>query len=244
MDAGEIAAAIKQELSRRGTTAYRASLDAGMPGNAIRYVLEERATKSDRLAEICDALGLEFYIGPPRDEAPQGTGDAPAVPLAITQLLGQPQDAGIDDVMAAIEERFDAGGDGAEALQEKMADVVRTEIAGLVARLDPGDFRRIREIDLVFPTMVFLASRSDGTATTREIIDHLEDRFRPSGEDAETLKGRVDSRFSQIVRNMISHRDSAHSFIGNGYADYLKDPGGLRITDKGRKLLAEMADGV
>ena len=62
----DIASAIRQELERRQTTAYRASLDAGLPGNAIRYALEGRATKSDRLAAICDALGLEFYVGPPR----------------------------------------------------------------------------------------------------------------------------------------------------------------------------------
>ena len=78
----EIATAIHRELSRRGTTAYRASLDAGLPGNAIRYALEERATKSDRLAEICDALGLEFYIGPPRPAPPgEEAGGSPPIPL-------------------------------------------------------------------------------------------------------------------------------------------------------------------
>lgn len=66
MAAVDIASAIRRELERRQTTAYRASLDAGLPGNAIRYALEGRATKSDRLAEICAALGLEFYVGPPR----------------------------------------------------------------------------------------------------------------------------------------------------------------------------------
>lgn len=66
MRATDIASAIREALARKGTTAYRASLDAGLPGNAIRYALEERATKSDRLAEICEALGLEFYVGPPR----------------------------------------------------------------------------------------------------------------------------------------------------------------------------------
>ena len=71
MRPAEIASAIREALTLRGTTAYRASLDAGLPGNAIRYALERRATKSDRLAEICDALGLEFYVGPPRDARPQ-----------------------------------------------------------------------------------------------------------------------------------------------------------------------------
>ena len=80
MRSSEIVSVIRQALADRGTTAYRASLDAGLPGNAIRYALEARATKSDRLAEICDALGLEFYVGPPRTEpqAARGSGVSPA----------------------------------------------------------------------------------------------------------------------------------------------------------------------
>jgi phage repressor protein C with HTH and peptisase S24 domain len=44
-----------------------------LPGNAIRYALEGRATKSQRLAEICDALGLELYVGPPRPQETPAT---------------------------------------------------------------------------------------------------------------------------------------------------------------------------
>ena len=54
------------ELERRGTNAYRAAVDAGLPQNAIRSVLRGREPGSDRLAEICRALELEFYVGPPR----------------------------------------------------------------------------------------------------------------------------------------------------------------------------------
>ncbi len=77
----QIAEAVREALSERGATPYRASLEAGLPGNAIRYVLEGRATKSDRLAEICDALGLELYVGPPRELRERDTGERPPVPV-------------------------------------------------------------------------------------------------------------------------------------------------------------------
>ena len=69
MDASKIPAIIRQELKRRGMTAYRAALTAGLPENAIRYVLEGREPKAGRLAEICAALDLEFYVGPHRNPA-------------------------------------------------------------------------------------------------------------------------------------------------------------------------------
>ena len=66
MQLSEIATVIRRELERRKTNAYRAAVDAGLPQNAIRSVLRGREPGSDRLAEICRALELEFYVGPPR----------------------------------------------------------------------------------------------------------------------------------------------------------------------------------
>ncbi len=124
----EIATTVKGELARRRTTPYRASLEAGLPGNAIRYVLEGRATKSDRLAEICRALGLEFYIGPPRDGAaaespgepppaahppehdrpPEPSSIAPLerIPKPVTDMLALPEGASADAVLAAMQARI------------------------------------------------------------------------------------------------------------------------------------------
>ena len=83
MQVSEIAAVIRQELERRGTNAYRAAVDAGLPQNAIRSVLRGREPGSERLAEICRALQLEFYVGPPRghqekpSETPESSADDP-----------------------------------------------------------------------------------------------------------------------------------------------------------------------
>jgi len=83
MQLSEIAAVIRRELERRGTNAYRAAVDSGLPQNAIRSVLRGRDPGSERLAEICRALELEFYVGPPRgrheetSEPPESSAEDP-----------------------------------------------------------------------------------------------------------------------------------------------------------------------
>ena len=63
----EIVKTIREALKQKNTNAYRAAKDAGLPENAIRYMVSGQShPTSKRLLEICEALGLEFYIGPPR----------------------------------------------------------------------------------------------------------------------------------------------------------------------------------
>jgi hypothetical protein len=106
---------------------------------------------------------------------------------------------------------------------------------------------RVRERDLVIPALRLSASRSDGFISTSELITELAEIFNPTGLDARILDGRQDTYFSQKVRNLISHRESSTSFIKNGYAEYVHAPAiadrGIRITDKGRQLLAELGTG-
>ena len=204
----------------------------------------------DRAAEICRALGLEFYIGPPRDDGVVPRKDEVPVAVEITQLLDLPRDATVEAAVKAIEMLIAAGGDGADVLRENMAgaikaetEALRLEIAGMAARLDMvsysdnGVLPRIREPDLIVPTLMFLAKQPDGAASTSDIIAYIEKRFRPAGENTHTLEGSGNLWFSQTVRNMISHRKDASNFIRNGYAEYLGAQHGVRITNKGRRLL-------
>ena len=71
MDASEIIAAIEDAIKRKGTNPSRLAKENGWSINAIRYILEGRPPSSRRLADVCEALDLEFYVGPPR--APEGT---------------------------------------------------------------------------------------------------------------------------------------------------------------------------
>ena len=99
---------------------------------------------------------------------------------------------------------------------------------------------RVHEDELVVPTLEYLAKQPEGFAVTSDIISHLESIFQPSGEDAEIIEGRSDTKFSQKVRNLISHRNSPNSFVSNGYAEYDTIRHGLIITDAGRTHLQNL----
>ena len=74
---------------------------------------------------------------------------------------------------------------------------------------------------------------------TADLIKALEMMMNPRGEDAEILASRSDTKFSQIVRNVVSHRTTATNLIGMGYVEYDKPKRGLRITRDGRFALVE-----
>jgi transcriptional regulator with XRE-family HTH domain len=99
---------------------------------------------------------------------------------------------------------------------------------------------RIKERDTYVPVLDLLDDQPDGFLRTADLIRALEDWFSPKGKDAEILAGRSDTRFSQIVRNIVSHRDSPTNLIGAGWAEYDRTKRGLRITTAGRlHLVAE-----
>lgn len=96
---------------------------------------------------------------------------------------------------------------------------------------------RITEPDLILPAL-YVIEKHPGI-TTSELIQELRSIFNPSGEDAEILQGRNDDKFSQIVRNLVSHhtldqrlrytlldtteRSSARHTLTKEGATYLKD---------------------
>ena len=99
---------------------------------------------------------------------------------------------------------------------------------------------RIKESDLVVPTLRLLSEAPDGFLTTADLIAELEKVFNPSGHDAQQIVGRNDTLFNQKVRTMISHRKMESSFIAHGYASYQKEARGLRITTAGREFLFKL----
>jgi len=62
---------VSARLSALETNAFAVEKQHGLKSDTIRSVIrtdQRRATPNiDRAKEICDALGLEFYIGPPRE---------------------------------------------------------------------------------------------------------------------------------------------------------------------------------
>ena len=64
---------ISERMDALATNAFAVEVAAGLPPDAIRNVLRNGGGKAGptlaRTAEICQALGLDFYIGPHRDTA-------------------------------------------------------------------------------------------------------------------------------------------------------------------------------
>lgn len=92
---------------------------------------------------------------------------------------------------------------------------------------------RIKERDTYIPVLKFLDDAPEGFMKTADLIKALDAWFAPEGEDAEILAGRSDTKFSQIVRNIVSHRDSPSNLIGAGWAEYDKVRRRMRITKEG-----------
>ena len=96
-------AIVEKQLARRGTSAIREALDAGLTRDAIRSVLRGRAPSVDRAAEICEALDLEFYIGPRRDGP-----DGPPPPASRRAGLGHVRDRRLREILVLIVEHWQA----------------------------------------------------------------------------------------------------------------------------------------
>jgi hypothetical protein len=93
---------------------------------------------------------------------------------------------------------------------------------------------RVREDELVVPALRHLNAAPSGFLETSDLIAKLEAEFAPDGEDAEILDGRHDTRFSQKVRNLVSHRNTSTSMSSLGYATYDSKRRGWTITPAGR----------
>ena len=92
-------------------------------------MLNGRASRSTTIEKVTEALGLEFYIGPPRDAK-----DGPSVPRAVTAFLDLPEDADADRVVRAMRERMkqEAGPDQVRAIEE-----IGKKLDAIAARLPP-----------------------------------------------------------------------------------------------------------
>jgi hypothetical protein len=94
--------------------------------------------------------------------------------------------------------------------------------------------KRIPEADLVIPTLELLAAAPNGELKTTDLISQLENMFKPEGEDANILEGRADTKFSQKVRNLKSHKTLETA--GLATAIYR----GFKITVEGKRLVESL----
>lgn len=95
----------------------------------------------------------------------------------------------------------------------------------------PVDLRK----DLWKFALLVMALRADGVISTTDLIGELPNYIHVPEGSQEALAGRNDNKFSQLVRNLKSHKTAKTNFIYQGFAEDIK--GGFRITAKGREFV-------
>lgn len=89
--------------------------------------------------------------------------------------------------------------------------------------------------DLWKYALLIMSVRPNGGITTSELIDAMPSYVKLSDDHMATNESRKDSKFSQVVRNLKSHKASKSNFIYQGYAEDVR--GGFKITDKGMEFV-------
>jgi hypothetical protein len=89
--------------------------------------------------------------------------------------------------------------------------------------------------------LLVMAMRPSGEISTSDLIAELPNYIHVPDETQGALAGRADNKFSQLVRNLKSHKTAKTNFIYQGYAESIPD--GFRITAKGREFVKEYFSG-
>jgi hypothetical protein len=91
--------------------------------------------------------------------------------------------------------------------------------------------------DLWKYALLIMSVKSGGEISTSELVETMPQYVQLSDDHAEPNASRKDSKFSQLVRNLKSHKTTKTNFIYQGYAEDI--PGGFKITRKGLDFVRE-----
>lgn len=115
-------------------------------------------------------------------------------------------------------------------LTETQSEPVTDEVAPEASKID-------LRADLWKYVLLILVQQPDMEMSTTDLIDELPNYIQiPEGAE-QANESRGDSKFSQIVRNLKSHKTTKTNFIYRGYAEGI--PRGFRATEKGQKFVKE-----
>ena len=156
--------AVRERIESEGLRPF--SLRTGIPLGQLRSVVQGRAARSTTLESIASVLGLEFYIGPEREESSTDLG----LPSEIARALNLPGDASVADAIGAIKKDTMASRlrEGIGLVQELI------DRAGAAAALIPGLVSRERARSRVRPdsavAMIPFAPEVRLAAGTGEVV--------------------------------------------------------------------------
>lgn len=91
--------------------------------------------------------------------------------------------------------------------------------------------------DLWKYALLIMSVRPEGRITTSALVEEMPNYIALSEEHTAANVSRKDSKFSQLVRNLKSHKNTKTNFIYQGFAQDI--PGGFQITRKGMDFVRE-----
>ena len=91
----------------------------------------------------------------------------------------------------------------------------------------------LSENQLVVPALIAMLNSPNGSILTSDLIDHISQQFVLDDRDLSPLLNRNDEKYTQIVRNLKSHK----TFVNKGLAEEFE--GGFRITPAGVDWLVD-----
>ena len=102
----DIARALQAHKEASGESYRAVAARAGVPTRSLTAILQGHAPSVDRAADICEALGLEFYVGPPR--RPAAAAPAPPERPAEAPAFAPAEDPDFAAVVAALADEYQA----------------------------------------------------------------------------------------------------------------------------------------
>lgn len=89
----------------------------------------------------------------------------------------------------------------------------------------------LSENQLIIPALLAMYESPNYEIQTSDLIDHISSQFSLDGQDLSLLLNRNDEKYTQIVRNLKSHK----TLLELGHV--VEIPGGFRLTKAGIKFL-------
>jgi hypothetical protein len=125
----------------------------------------------------------------------------------------------------------------AERKQQKQRALAAPTPAPSKSRPAPSPVAIDLRADLWKYALLIMSVRPEGKITTSGMIAEMPGYVHLSEEHVTANASRKDSKFSQLVRNLKSHKTTKTNFIYQGYAQDV--PGGFQITRKGMDFVRE-----
>jgi hypothetical protein len=125
----------------------------------------------------------------------------------------------------------------AERKQQKQRALSAPTSAPSKARAAPTPVAIDLRADLWKYALLIMSVRPEGKITTCDMITEMPGYVHLSEDHVTANASWKDSKFSQLVRNLKSHKTTKTNFIYQGYAQGV--PGGFQITRKGMDFVRE-----